>query len=63
MRHRILLTLVAFVVASAVAGGGAGIAAGTHHHHAHRLKAPRNAPAAGVTGMSGASGSGHCPGM
>jgi hypothetical protein len=62
MRHRIVLTLVAFVAAGAVAGGGAAYAAGTHHH-AHPLKAPRSYPAAGVTGMSGSTGSHHCPGM
>jgi hypothetical protein len=62
MRHRIVRTLVAFVAASAVAGGGAAYAAGTHHR-AHPREAPRNYPVAGATGMSGSTGSHHCPGM
>jgi hypothetical protein len=62
MRHRIPRTLVAFAAAGAVAGGGAAYAAGTHHN-GRAVGAPRYHAARGVTGMSGATGSHHCPGM
>jgi hypothetical protein len=62
MRHRILRALVAFAAAGAVTGGGAAYAAGTHHH-GHRAGAARYSAARGVTGMSGPTGSSHCPGM
>jgi hypothetical protein len=61
MRYRILRTLFAFVAAGAVAGGGAAYAAWTHHGRA--VGAPRYHAARGVTGMSGATASHHCPGM
>ena len=62
MRYRILRTLVAFAAAGAVAGGGAAYAAGTHHH-GRAVGAPRYHAERGVTEMSGATASHHCPGM
>ena len=60
MHHRILRTLLALATAGAMAGGSAAYAAGTQHHR-HGVRHPPLA--AGATGMTGATGSHHCPGM
>jgi hypothetical protein len=63
MRHRIVRTLAALVAAGAVAGGSAAYA-GTVHHHGRRADSPHHIHLAnGVTGMTGSTGSHHCPGM
>ena len=60
MHHRILRTLLALAATGAMAGGTAAYAAVTHHHGHVTRHAPLGA---GATGMSGTTGSHHCPGM
>jgi hypothetical protein len=62
MHHRILRTLVALASVGALAGGTAAYAsAASHHQGQHHLRHYPLAP--GATGMSGPTGSDHCPGM
>jgi len=62
MHHRILRTLVALASVGALAGGTAAYAsAASHHQVQHHVRHYPLAP--GATGMSGPTGSHHCPGM
>jgi hypothetical protein len=60
MRHRILRTFLAFAAAGAVTGGGVAYAAGTHHHGRRVDATNQYPPPSGVTGVTGSH---HCPGM
>jgi len=62
MRHRILRTLLALASVGTLAGGTAAYASAASHHHGQQHV--RHYPLApGATGMSGATGARHCPGM
>ncbi|MGD0198220.1 MAG: hypothetical protein ABSC56_09995 [Solirubrobacteraceae bacterium] len=54
-------TPIVFASAGALASGSAAYAAGTHH--GHRVAAPHSGMVGGITGMTGTTGSHHCPGM
>jgi hypothetical protein len=60
MHQRVLRTLLALAATGSMAGGSAAYAAVPHDHGHPARHAPLGAAA---TGMSGTTGSHHCPGM